>query len=376
MNNEVFNFWNQITLEVDPFVILSDSEDFLKRASGTFMAVYAAYCKGNGKFYIGSSADIRRRINGHKRLLGKNIHGNSYLQRSYNKYGNDSFVWYALVRVEDKDELFSLEQIFLDVLLPFEGTGFNICTVAGKTRQRERGLDYLQKKRGSLDPVKIRDPNGVTHEFSGSFKNFASKHGISSNGISHLTNGSIKSHRGWTLPESEFQAIPVLVSPTGEEVSVPVASDFIKKYKLHKDKVYDLLKGKRDSFRGWFLKGGNPLPESSYPWIESPDGELLKVVNNVEFAKRHNLVCSSLLNVLNGKVKIYKGWKLSSDPEYLISSEGRFVKIKNRYHFCEENDITLSNLAKIFNGSHKEHKGFSSTLSEINRFKVSEFSNS
>ena len=45
----------------------------------------------NNKFYIGSAKDLYDRLASHKKDLRANKHCNIYLQRSYNKYGADSF---------------------------------------------------------------------------------------------------------------------------------------------------------------------------------------------------------------------------------------------------------------------------------------------
>jgi len=47
--------------------------------------VYAIWCNGNQKIYIGSSVDILKRINQHKRELRTGKHHNPILQRSWNK---------------------------------------------------------------------------------------------------------------------------------------------------------------------------------------------------------------------------------------------------------------------------------------------------
>lgn len=44
----------------------------------------------NGKFYIGSSNNIKVRWSQHKTLLKNNKHENKYLQNAWNKYGGQS----------------------------------------------------------------------------------------------------------------------------------------------------------------------------------------------------------------------------------------------------------------------------------------------
>jgi len=50
----------------------------------------------NSKVYIGQSKDINMRFLGHKSVLRRNKHGNEYLQRAWNKYGEDKFIFEIL----------------------------------------------------------------------------------------------------------------------------------------------------------------------------------------------------------------------------------------------------------------------------------------
>ena len=47
----------------------------------------------NNKIYIGCASNIRTRVNGHLYDLRRNMHKNSYLQKSWNKYGESMFIF-------------------------------------------------------------------------------------------------------------------------------------------------------------------------------------------------------------------------------------------------------------------------------------------
>lgn len=85
----------------------------------------------NGKIYIGSSSDLDRRRKQHFIALLNNKHFNSHLQRSYNKWGEQSFEFKIIEVLEDTDSLSELllerEQYYLDLLKP----EYNICRIAG-----------------------------------------------------------------------------------------------------------------------------------------------------------------------------------------------------------------------------------------------------
>lgn len=58
----------------------------------------------NGKVYIGQSINILARWSDHKYKLENNLHENSYLQNSWNKYGAENFK-FQIVELCSKDNL-------------------------------------------------------------------------------------------------------------------------------------------------------------------------------------------------------------------------------------------------------------------------------
>lgn len=85
----------------------------------------------NQKIYVGSSINIAKRFNTHKNSLIKNNHHSKTLQRSWNKYGKDNFVFNVIEFVELKENLLIREQYYLDTLNPFDKNGFNNERIAG-----------------------------------------------------------------------------------------------------------------------------------------------------------------------------------------------------------------------------------------------------
>ena len=61
----------------------------------------------NGKFYIGKSLDVESRKYSHYYTLRRNKHGNAYLQRAWNKYGEDNFE-FSILEKEKKRKKKSL----------------------------------------------------------------------------------------------------------------------------------------------------------------------------------------------------------------------------------------------------------------------------
>lgn len=63
--------------------------------------VYRISNVGNGKFYIGSTGNYVKRVESHISSLRRGCHHNIHLQRSFNKWGEDSFTFSILLETEN-----------------------------------------------------------------------------------------------------------------------------------------------------------------------------------------------------------------------------------------------------------------------------------
>ncbi len=88
----------------------TESEDVMGLLEWTFgertkMGVYAIVNLVEGKQYVGSSKDLRRRWRDHWNELQSNKHSNAHLQRAFNKYGEAAFEFRILQEVVSEEEL-------------------------------------------------------------------------------------------------------------------------------------------------------------------------------------------------------------------------------------------------------------------------------
>jgi group I intron endonuclease len=83
---------------------------FEKHTSG----IYRIRNTITNKVYIGSSRDMFERRAEHRRLLRKGEHRSVKLQRSFDKHGEEAFVFEILEEVKDKLRLCDLEQVWID----------------------------------------------------------------------------------------------------------------------------------------------------------------------------------------------------------------------------------------------------------------------
>jgi len=86
----------------------------------------------NKKMYVGSAVDIMSRWRVHKSHLRNNKHCNTYLQKTWNKYGEDSIQFGILEYVQDKNMLLEREQYWINHYHSFDNTkGYNLNPIAG-----------------------------------------------------------------------------------------------------------------------------------------------------------------------------------------------------------------------------------------------------
>lgn len=123
--------------------------------------IYKITCTGNNKMYIGQSLAIKRRWNDHQKALKKGCHYNKYLQRAYNKYGEESFV-YEILELCNKEKLNERERFYISLFNSFKD-GFN-CDFGGSDISGEANPMYGMSGTNSpryIDQVIQLDASGA-----------------------------------------------------------------------------------------------------------------------------------------------------------------------------------------------------------------------
>lgn len=86
----------------------------------------------NNKIYIGSSKNIYSRWQQHKNTLKRNKHHSQHLQLSWNKYGEENFIFEIIEKCSEENLLIK-EQYYIDLYSSYDGDyGYNISEFAGK----------------------------------------------------------------------------------------------------------------------------------------------------------------------------------------------------------------------------------------------------
>ncbi len=98
----------------------------------------------NERYYIGSTINLKNRIRLHILDLNKNNHKNSILQRAYNKHGYDNFKYEILKIVGEEENLFEVEQRYLDEYYD-DDMCMNLAKIVGGGNLYKRTPEILAK---------------------------------------------------------------------------------------------------------------------------------------------------------------------------------------------------------------------------------------
>lgn len=103
------------------------------------MYLYKILNKNTGKAYIGQTVNEPRvRFSYHRQRLKKGTHDNEYLQRSFNKHGIDSFMFYTILKTDDLESLNLYEEQFIKILRATDRNfGYNIRPGGLNTKHSE-----------------------------------------------------------------------------------------------------------------------------------------------------------------------------------------------------------------------------------------------
>lgn len=115
----------------------------MDKGSNTNIGVYKILNKQNGNMYIGStSRGFIKRWQLHKQMLRKGTHHSIILQRAWNKYGENNFI-FDIIENCIPENCILREQYYIDTLLP----KYNIDKCAGSPYGRKLSNDQINKIR-------------------------------------------------------------------------------------------------------------------------------------------------------------------------------------------------------------------------------------
>lgn len=116
-------------------------------------SIYKLANKITGRIYIGQAKRTRNRWNAHLCDLRKNKHGNTYLQRAFNKYGEDNFEFLIMVDLSNVTEDQLRQILKREELKALRENPKNYNSDQGgesQFKQSKKTLSKLSKKRRAM----------------------------------------------------------------------------------------------------------------------------------------------------------------------------------------------------------------------------------
>ena len=301
------------------------------------------YCIKNiitNKLYIGSSINIENRISLHKNMLKNNKHHSTKLQHSYNKHGENNFL-FEIIEECDENLLLEKEQNYIDILNSFND-GYN-CS-------KNSSNPMLGRKHSEESKIKMsKSQSGENHPLFG--KNLSAEHKekLRLAGLgriqSELTKQLIsKNQKGKKLKPEQIQKI--IDSHTGKKLT-----------ENHKNKISESMKGEKNHFYG-----------------KKHSEETLKILSDKKTGKKHSEE-TKLKMVNSAKIKdkaFYKNenrnFKISkamlnnsfgNKKIIQIDDNGNEIKIWNSLKECSKIlNINSSGISAVLSGKQKTTKGY------------------
>lgn len=208
--------------------------------------IYIITNTANKKCYVGKDVGIPGRWHNHRRLLRKGLHKNSHLQNSWNKYGESAFHWEILEYCEPRD-----------------------------LKERERWWMCL------LD---LRNPNKGYNKFDPIDGRLGMK-----NTAEHRTKIS-DSLKGRSLPEGHK----------------------IKLSESKKGRSWTEARRKAQEYKPWSKVSIEAMVNVNIKTWEviCPEGITMIIKGLKGFCRKNNLNYVNMINVSNGRMGHYEGWKV------------------------------------------------------------------
>jgi group I intron endonuclease len=213
----------------------------MKKISG----IYKIINKVNNKYYVGSSRNIKNRWNTHKQSLKNQSHHNEYLQRAWNKYGENAFDFLIEKEVLE-DKLFEVEQEYLNEA-KINSNSYNLIFYPQGGPQPE----YIRCKMRKNHYLK----NGKKSSMYGKHHTEKSKELIRQKALGRIA------------PNKDCKIYDFIYFKTGERFS-GTKEDFSKKVGVCIPFVSAFIRGQYHSSKGWRLYPLDDYIRQSYKWSD------------------------------------------------------------------------------------------------------------
>lgn len=312
--------------ELPPAQLLTEKPDKALARPG----VYAILCDVSGRYYVGSSKDMRLRFMQHASGLRSGLHANQKMRYSYNKHGANRHLFKA-IDFCSVDNLGDSERHWMSELDAVKN-GMNIAHDPLPRRDwrptdEQRKQMSIAMRRANLTnsrgaPFSLISPEGEV--FCGkNISAFCASMGMDktdSDGLSSVMNGLAISHKGWRAVggrgRNPREDRPCCLMPPGSKVAIWISGlkNFCRINSLCYSSFGKLTRGETDSVGGWTCPNiKQPKPRkpmmAAIKKIISPSGEVIEFTGMRVFCEKNGLSSSAVYHVINGHRPHHKGWR-------------------------------------------------------------------
>lgn len=191
------------------------------------------------------------RFYSHRSLLRKNQHHAIYLQRSYNKYGEENFVFQILEFCDKNDDLLLREHFWMQKLNSIR-EGYNFVEYRESDNSVKMIIPSSTKK-----PFKFSLADGSIIE-GNNLSEFCRVNNLKFSQMRKVRSGEIFSHQGYFAIKSNYKykikTIYRFLSIDDEVTYADNITNFCEQYELSRDSFHQMLSGKSAHCKGWHLE--------------------------------------------------------------------------------------------------------------------------
>ncbi|MFA7709416.1 MAG: VOC family protein [archaeon] len=286
----------------------------------------------NGKQYVGSAVNLEKRKKEHFYALKKQKHINTYLQRSFDKYGEDNLKFEVIEYIEDKNNLIEKEQYWMDKLNCVSPNGYNICPTAGNTLgvkcTEETKSKIKESSKGGNHPSLNKH---MTQEIKQKLSKINKGKKVSEDTKEKLKekNKHVKSgENNWCSKLTDNDVIEIKRIFKNKEMN---CADIAKKYNIGKTAIYDIKNNK------------------TWKYIDE-NGNIDYNIKNKTLTKDNVIEIKKMLNENISNNEIAKNFNISNTTISDIDT-GKYWKniIVNNEYKIRHIGIVTKNLQKIIN---------------------------
>jgi group I intron endonuclease len=247
--------------------------------------IYSITNKVNGRRYIGSAVHFSQRWHMHRYHLRRNCHQNSHLQRAWNKYGEDVFVFTRLEKVPAED-LLQVEQEWLDRcwsegLYNKRRDAANNLGCGHTEEERKRISDRMKREWVENREVKMAAAKKTADANRGRTHSDEHKSKISESLREAYRAGrraASQPSAALNSPEAQARAADsragdfIVTTPDGAEIVIHNLNEFARQNGLSQPNLTAVAKGRRRQHKGYRVR---PVSESKTTDASASDGNSL-----------------------------------------------------------------------------------------------------